>query len=453
LLNIAQVRARAEGRDRDALTTGGSVGHKPDLGKQAGAVRLGLLTVAALLLASATVTAQFAPPEKASPVVLTRENERAGRAPVLELIRQKLPVGVHPGRFIVPDGESTFCIFSRNHMAEPASLPSVDGDLLPVCSMIPVYLDDVRVPDPATLLTTTQVADLESLELIRDEQAQTRYGIFDEVLVLWSKGCGPHVRRAVAESGAGAGVRASCGRRDGSFDGSFLPGRWTGDPGKQTGYLFNAPRVTISLRGGASVPNARDELHRMFTEQLTLSRRDFVSITYGGDVAVQVSPRMDLVLALSYGSVTRASTYRDWVDANDVPIEQTTHLWQLPVTIGARWYARERGRAAGKYAWVPVSFLPYAGIAGGMIWYQLEQDGWFVDFLDLDIFEDSFRASGNSAVGSVFGGTEWWPSGRFGMTLEGRYTYARAVLRPDFIDFRNINLSGFQALAGLSVRF
>ncbi|MGH7462062.1 MAG: hypothetical protein ACREMA_13710, partial [Longimicrobiales bacterium] len=89
----------------------------------------------------------------------------------------------------------------------------------------------------------------------------------------------------------------------------------------------------------------------------------------------------------------------------------------------------------------------------GLIWYELEQEGWFVDYLDLDIFEDSLRSSGSAPIGTAFLGTEWWPADRFGLTLEGRYSLARADLRQQFTDFERIDLSGFQFTAGLSVRF
>jgi len=221
----------------------------------------------------------------------------------------------------------------------------------------------------------------------------------------------------------------------------------------QDGYLFRAPRVTISIRAGAELPTANDDLFRFFTNELTLSRRDFASTMFGLDVAVAVSPRVDLVGSISRARIDRQSEFRDWVDANEETIDQSTRLKRLPVTIGARFLARERGRSVGKFAWVPRSVLPYAGAAVGVIWYNLEQEGWFVDSETLDIFPDYFQSLGNAPMGQVFGGTEWWPKTFFGLTIEGKYTYAKASLRQDFQAYERMDLSGFQLSAGIAARF
>jgi hypothetical protein len=221
----------------------------------------------------------------------------------------------------------------------------------------------------------------------------------------------------------------------------------------QDGYMFRAPVVSINLRVGASLPTASDPLHRFFMDELTLSRRDFASVAIGGDVAVHVNPRVDLLGSISLARTDRGSWFRDWVDENDLPIEQSTRIRRTPVLVGVRLYARDRGESAGRFAWVPNHFLPYVGGGAGVMWYELEQEGWFVDFDDLDIFSDFFYASGSTPLAGVFGGAEWWPTARLGFNVEGRFTYARATLRGDFRDFDHIDLSGFQLMAGLSTRF
>ncbi len=221
----------------------------------------------------------------------------------------------------------------------------------------------------------------------------------------------------------------------------------------QDGYLFQAPKITLSLKAGTALPTANGPLYRFFTDELTLERRDFASTTYGLDVAVRLTPRVDMVASVSLARINRPSEFRDWVDQNDEAIEQTTKLKRMPITVGARVFARERGRSVGKFAWVPQRLLPYAGAAVGVMWYELEQEGWFVDHETLDIFPDYFEALGNAPLAQVFGGTEWWPFAQFGLTLEGRFTYAKAALRADFVDYDNIDLSGFQLMAGVSARF
>jgi hypothetical protein len=223
----------------------------------------------------------------------------------------------------------------------------------------------------------------------------------------------------------------------------------------QDGYLLQAPRVTITLRGGASVPNAGDALFDSLTNWMTLDRRDFASITFGADVAIAVTPRFDFLVGLSQARIERGSEFRDWMDSDSLPIEQRTTLKRIPLTVGGRFFVNERGRSAGKLAWVPRRLLPYVGGGAGVMWYELVQEGWFVDFETLDIFPDYFVTEGTTLLAHGLVGTEWWPAARVGLTVEGRYTYARANLKPDadFDDFENFDLSGFQLTAGIAVRF
>ena len=221
----------------------------------------------------------------------------------------------------------------------------------------------------------------------------------------------------------------------------------------QDGYLLKPPMVTISLRGGAFVPTAQDPLHDFFIDQLTIDRRDLATYSVGGDVAIRLSSRADLVGSASWSRINRQSHFRDWVDVNDENIEQTTTLKRTPVALSARFFLRERGRSVGQFAWVPASMTPYIGAGVGVIWYEITQEGWFVDSEDLDIFEDFFFTEGSTPMAQAYLGTEWWPLAHFGLNIEGRYSYARASLRQDFQDFDHVDLGGFQLMAGLAVRF
>ena len=221
----------------------------------------------------------------------------------------------------------------------------------------------------------------------------------------------------------------------------------------QDGYMLKSPVVTLSLRGGALVPTASDPLHRFFFDELTLDRRDLATYALGADIAFRVTSRLDLVGSATWSRVNKESEFRDWVDGDDLPIEQTTTIKRTPAVVSARYFPWDRGRSVGQFAWVPTAMTPYIGAGIGVTWYEVAQDGWFVDFEDLDIFSDFFYATGSTPTAQAYLGTEWWPLTHIGLNVEGRYSYARANLRSDFSDFDYIDLGGFQLMAGFSVRF
>lgn len=68
------------------------------------------------------------------------------------------------------------------------------------CSMIVVFVDDVRVIDVASFLERTAAEDLQSIEFLGTAAATSRYPAtagYGEILVIWSFGRGPYrnVRR------------------------------------------------------------------------------------------------------------------------------------------------------------------------------------------------------------------------------------------------------------------
>ena len=221
----------------------------------------------------------------------------------------------------------------------------------------------------------------------------------------------------------------------------------------QSGYMFKEPDATVSFRLGVGGPNANDDLFDFFTSELTLERGDFRNVAFAMDIGVRLTPRFDAVLGLAVDQSSNLSEFRDWVDQDDLPIEQTTDFMRAPITLGAKVYLAERGRRLSSHAWVPVNFAPYVTAGGGVMVYRLEQNGDFVDFQTNEIFTRHFESSGAGATAYAGGGAEYWFSPRFGLNADGRYQWASANLDRDFADFGSIDLQGFQFTAGFAVRF
>jgi opacity protein-like surface antigen len=219
------------------------------------------------------------------------------------------------------------------------------------------------------------------------------------------------------------------------------------------GFLFRTPKVQITMRLGYAGASAGSEIFDFSREELTLDQRDFSGGFFGAEVAFRASERLDFVAAFSNASTRTRSEFRDWIGEDDLPIEQETTFTRRPFTFSARYYLGDRGRSVSRFAWVPNRVTPYLGAGVGVMWYEFVQDGDFVDFQDLAIFNTRFMSDGTSAMAQALGGFEWSLSPRVIANVEGRYEWASAELSQDFVDFDDIDLSGFQVSVGLGIRF
>jgi opacity protein-like surface antigen len=144
----------------------------------------------------------------------------------------------------------------------------------------------------------------------------------------------------------------------------------------------------------------------------------------------------------------------DWVDNNDLPIEQQTEFTRVPVTASVRYFLMDRGQEIGSLSWIPTKWAPYIGAGGGRVFYEFKQTGDFVDFVDLSIFYYDNLSEGWAWIGHVFGGLQWALSPQWILSAEARYSLADADLdRPAYSGYEPIDLSGFQATMGFGIRF
>ena len=224
----------------------------------------------------------------------------------------------------------------------------------------------------------------------------------------------------------------------------------------QDGFLFGVPRATLTLRGGFANANARGELFDFVTDTLSLDRKDFGGLALGADLAIATAyPRMSVVLGTGYQSSSASSDYRNWTDANDNPITQTTQFKRVPVTAGLRFHLNDPGRSIGSLAWVPRPVALHVGAGAGATWYRFRQGGSFIDFQDPDlaVFDDTFETSGWGPTAYGAAGMDISLGARLALSLDARYMYAKATVGDDFSGFDRIDLSGLSTTAGITFRF
>lgn len=222
-------------------------------------------------------------------------------------------------------------------------------------------------------------------------------------------------------------------------------------------FLFGTPRATFTFRAGLHMPRAgsgdgTQSLWDLTRSELTVDTRDLAGASIGGDLAVRATTRLDLLLSVGYSNSKTRSEFRDWVDQDDLPIEQTTEFSIRPITIGVKAYLRDRGRAIGRFAWVPETWNPYVGVAGGIVSYRFVQHGDFVDFETLDIFGDRFYSRDRGTTVHLFSGMDVAVNGRILFVGEAKYGFASAPLSSDFVGFPDLDLAGLQVTFGLGFR-
>ena len=218
------------------------------------------------------------------------------------------------------------------------------------------------------------------------------------------------------------------------------------------GYRFHSPVVTLTVRGGYARANAGSDVFDDVTSNLTLDRGDFSSITGAGDIAVHLKPRVDLVFSAAFSRSHQKSEFRDFVDNNDLPIEQTTTFERIPLTASVRLNLAAPGRSIGRLAWIPSRVVPYVGAGLGAMRYSFKQEGDFVNFVTNAVFPAVLDTEAWTLVTQGMAGVDYNLSTQLGLSLDARYVHARGELGPSFTGYDRIDLSGMTATVGLSFR-
>lgn len=231
------------------------------------------------------------------------------------------------------------------------------------------------------------------------------------------------------------------------------PAQPAGAQSRGNGFLFGPARGAVTLRGGFDRANSGSDIFSFVTRQLTIDKSDFRSSTLGGDVAVNVGPRLAVLVGTSFSRTKTPSEFRDWLDNRDLPITQTTSFSRVPVTAGLKLALTAPGQSIGRLAWIPARYTPYVGAGGGVMHYRFEQSGDFIDFDTTRVFFDEFSSKGWTPTGHAFAGLDVSLSPRFVFTTEARYEWARTKLGADFAGFDPIDLSGVKMTAGFSIRY
>lgn len=216
-------------------------------------------------------------------------------------------------------------------------------------------------------------------------------------------------------------------------------------------FMLGRPRAMIGVRGNWLMASAGSDIYDFVTDQLTLEKSNFNTGSLGLEFAANLTPRVDFIAGMDLNRTEQDSEYRDFIDNRGMPIQQTTRMNQYNFTGSVKFALLPKGRSVSRLAWIPRTVVPYVGAGGGIGQYSFDQSGDFVDFRDNRIFADVFESSGWAPIVHMFGGTDIQVFSRMAVSVEGRYSWSKADLDQDFIDFDPIDLGGFKI--GVGVHF
>jgi hypothetical protein len=221
---------------------------------------------------------------------------------------------------------------------------------------------------------------------------------------------------------------------------------------QESDFLFRNPRVTLAIHGGFHKAGAGSEVFDFTIDNLTVNPGDFDSPAFRGELSVRIADNLDLSVDAAWSTSEITSESRDFIGSDDLPIIQRTTFRQTPVSFNLKYYLQERGRSVGNFAWIPRRFSAYVGAGAGIASYEFEQRGEFVIEETLDIVNARLASSSTGTLGQVLAGVEFAFAPRAIVVLDGRYRWATAEMRDDWVEFDDIDLSGFSLSLGLGLR-
>lgn len=222
--------------------------------------------------------------------------------------------------------------------------------------------------------------------------------------------------------------------------------------GSGNGYLFGTPSGGVTVRAGWFIANASSQFFDEARKDLTLDKSNFSGPMLGADVAVRLTPQLDLTLDGAWIGSSAKSHYRDYVDNNNQEIEQTTTLRRVPLTANLKAYLVPRGRSVGSLAYIPAKVVPWVGIGGGLEWYKLEQSGDFINMGTGVVYNDRLTSSTWGPAVQGMGGVDVTLTPRIALTGDARYLWSRASMNDSFDGYDKIDLSGVSIALGVTFR-
>ena len=200
---------------------------------------------------------------------------------------------------------------------------------------------------------------------------------------------------------------------------------------------------TFRVRFGEFTPRGENDYWIDTRNDFTGDEDDFADDLLGVDYLHPLGPRMSLLVGISAWESDFAQQYDDFVDPNGLGIFHTTSFELTALEAGLVWNLLDRG----------ASISPYVGVGAGYYDWTLTEDGEFIDFGDLSIFDARFTDSGDSFGWFWLAGIEIPIGSTASVFAESRWNDVDDNLTGDFEGLGTLDLSGHSITFGIGWGF
>jgi hypothetical protein len=188
-------------------------------------------------------------------------------------------------------------------------------------------------------------------------------------------------------------------------------------------------------------------------ERFNVHKRDFGGVNGEAELAFGLARGFEMSVAAGYAVASKRSMYRDWVDNDDQPIEQTTWFRRAPVTLNVRYNFIKPVEPVGSFAFIPTKYTPYVGVGAGFVSHKFKQTGDFIDFQDMGVFFHEYESSGVSSLMQAVAGLTYAVNAQMGLDTQLKYVHSSAEMGRQWLGFDKIDLSGVALTTGVHIRF
>ena len=233
--------------------------------------------------------------------------------------------------------------------------------------------------------------------------------------------------------------------------------------GQERDFLLRKPLITVSVRGGYSVPRLggggdTESLWDFTKQHLTVENRDFAGSYVMVELGIRGSERIDLVFALGHSPISVLSEFREWEGDDGLPIIQTTDFTTTTLTAGIKAYMKPgAGRSAVTSGCPAPSIRLWEWRVGGSGTVSSSTASSSTTRRTKSSSED-FRSEERAPTLQFFTGMDISISKRLMLTGEARYGFAKGPFQvqdtgySDFVGFPKLDLSGLKVSLGVGLR-